>query len=36
MTPQGAKPTLSEALTELKDNIPTELYASLQEKHDSI
>lgn len=34
--PQGAKLTLSEALTELKDNIPSELYASLQEKHDSI
>lgn len=34
--PQGAKLTLREALTELKDNIPSELYASLQEKHDSI
>lgn len=34
--PQGAKLTLSEALTELKDTISSELYASLQEKHDSI
>lgn len=34
--PQGAKLTLSEALTELKDNISSELYTSLQEKYDSI
>ncbi|NCG09349.1 MAG: tetratricopeptide repeat protein [Verrucomicrobia bacterium] len=34
--PQGAKLTLNEALTELKDSISPDLYASLQEKHDSI
>ncbi|CAI8363156.1 MAG: Outer membrane protein assembly factor BamD [Opitutia bacterium UBA7350] len=34
--PQGAKLTLSEALDQLIGNIPSELYASLQEKYDSI
>ena len=34
--PQGAKLTLNEALNELKDSISPDLYASLQEKHDSI
>jgi tetratricopeptide (TPR) repeat protein len=34
--PESAKITLSEALEELKDSVPSELYASLQKKHDSL
>ncbi len=34
--PESAKLTLTEALTELKDSISTDLYTSIQEKHDSI